>query len=95
MADREKDCIYLVVEQRSDKGGEILLLRLNREDGSVKQMDQMATCANQPSYFATDSTGKYGVIPHHASDQFAVRTEKWKMEPTRRSVSGMRRHLHW
>lgn len=76
MADREKDCIYLVVEQRSDKGGEILLLRLNREDGSVKQMDQMATCANQPSYFATDSTGKYGVIPHHASDQFVVRTEK-------------------
>lgn len=74
LVDLKKDCVYLTSEDRTLNGGSVLSIRIQKEDGSVKKVDEICTCANQPSYFTMDPSGRYGIIPHHASDQYALET---------------------
>lgn len=74
LVDQKKDCIYLTSEDRAWNGGSVMSVRIQEEDGSVRKLDEIHTCANQPAYFAMDPSGRYGIIPHHASDQYALET---------------------
>lgn len=83
LSDDVRNIIYLTDESRTPDGGGIFSIQLERESGIPIYLDELRTGFSQPSFLAIDDSGKYCLIPHHASDNYVVRmvkNEKGKLE---------------
>lgn len=79
--DKKRDVLYITHESKDRDGeqgggGRILACRINRVDGTVCWIDEMDTLAALPSYVLLEGSGKYLLIPHHATGNVATKTRR-------------------